>query len=256
MLKSQRKVLLLQRLTVDGQIVAKDVARELSVSEDTIRRDLRELAHKGKLQRVHGGALPSSTAVGDMQIRTKLRPEDKQQLGRIGAAMLQPGQVVMIDGGTTTLELVRAMAKDIQLTVVTHSPTIASALIYHPLVSVIMLGGTLFKHSMVNVGTVTLTAARRIRADLFFLGATGIHPSVGLTAGDFEEAQIKRVLHEQSDETICMASNEKIGAVSHFEIMPVASISQIIVIPSGLNPIQQAMLEIVREQGVSIHHGH
>jgi DeoR/GlpR family transcriptional regulator of sugar metabolism len=76
MLTSQRKKLILTRLTAEGQIVARELAFELRISEDTIRRDLRELAREGKLQRVHGGALPASAAVGDLQIREQVSPKD------------------------------------------------------------------------------------------------------------------------------------------------------------------------------------
>jgi DeoR/GlpR family transcriptional regulator of sugar metabolism len=77
------------------------LAHELGTSEDTIRRDLRELAQGGKLQRVHGGALPASAAVGDLKVREQVSPNDKIELGRAGASMIRPKQVVILDGGTT-----------------------------------------------------------------------------------------------------------------------------------------------------------
>src|ERR1700733_2737395 len=101
MLTAQRKKLILARLDKQGQIIAKDLADELGISEDTVRRDLRELSHAGKLQRVHGGALPSSSAVGDLSEREQVSQIDKIALGRAGAAMIKPRQVVILDGGTT-----------------------------------------------------------------------------------------------------------------------------------------------------------
>ncbi len=86
MLTTQRKQLILSRLKRDGQFIATSFSEVLGISEDTVRRDLRELAAEGHLQRVHGGALPSSAAVGDMHIRAKLAPDDKRLLGRFGAA--------------------------------------------------------------------------------------------------------------------------------------------------------------------------
>src|SRR6267154_3552123 len=97
MLTTQRKKLILARLERDGQLIAKDLAREFDTSEDTIRRDLRELAHAGKLQRVHGGALPASAAIGDLQARQRVSPLEKIALGRFGAAMIERGQVVILD---------------------------------------------------------------------------------------------------------------------------------------------------------------
>src|ERR1700742_1893112 len=107
MLTRQRKEYLLDLLRKTGQIVAKSLSEELGLSEDTIRRDLRELAGEGKLQRVHGGALPASPAVGDMTVREALAPKGKIAVGRAAAQMIRPGQVVILDGGTTTLQLAR-----------------------------------------------------------------------------------------------------------------------------------------------------
>src|SRR5690349_2645212 len=112
MLTAQRKQLIIKRLASHGQIVAKDLARELDTSEDTIRRDLRELALQGRLQRVHGGALPASAAVGDLQMREQVSSRDKQALGRHGATLIQPGQVVLLDGGTTAIQVARHLPAD------------------------------------------------------------------------------------------------------------------------------------------------
>src|SRR6266704_537792 len=94
LLTRQRKTLILKKLKKDGQIVAKDVSRQLALSEDTIRRDLRELAQEGLLQRVHGGALPASPAVADFAGRERITTEGKVAIGRAAAKLIQPGQVV------------------------------------------------------------------------------------------------------------------------------------------------------------------
>src|SRR5688572_2398992 len=107
MLTAQRKQLVLARLARDGQLVAKVLSAELGTSEDTIRRDLRELAQEGKLQRVHGGALPASPALGSLAARRAVAAADKVALGRAGAALVRPRQVLIVDGGTTTTQLVR-----------------------------------------------------------------------------------------------------------------------------------------------------
>ncbi len=229
MLTSQRKQWILDRLRRDGQVIAKAAAGELAVSEDTVRRDLRELARDGALQRVHGGALPASPATGDLARRREVAPQDKTMLGRAGAAMVQPGQVVILDGGTTATQVARHLPRDLAATIVTHSPGIAVELIDHPALDVILIGGRLFKHSMVSVGSAAVDAARRIRADLYFMGVTGVHPQAGLTTGDFEEAGIKRTLHEQAAETVVLASAEKLGAASAFLVLPLAEVSTIVV---------------------------
>ena len=229
MLTTQRKHLILSRLATQGQIVAKALAEELGTSEDTIRRDLRELAQLGKLQRVHGGALPASAATGDLRVREQVSSQEKQALGRCGAQLIKPGQVVMLDGGTTAIQLARHLPADLRATVITHSPNVAVELAAHPHVDIIVLGGRLFRHSMVNVGASVIEAASRYRADLFFLGVTGVHPEAGLSTGDAEEADVKRALHARAAETIVLASSEKLLSASAFVVAPMNALSLLVV---------------------------
>lgn len=229
MLNIQRKQYILDILKRDGQIVAKTLSQELGLSEDTIRRDLRELAQDGLLQRVHGGALPASPAVADFAGRQGLATDGKAAIGRAAAGLIRAGQVVILDGGTTAVQVARHLPADLHATVVTHSPTIAVELVEHPNVEVVMIGGHLFKHSVVNVGAAAIDAMRHIRADIFFMGVTGVHPQAGLSTGDLEEAYIKRALSDRAAETIVLASREKIGAASPYVIMDIDEISGLIV---------------------------
>ncbi len=248
MLTTQRKKILLQRLARDGHLVAKDLAQEWAISEDTIRRDLRELAQAGQLQRVHGGALPASPAVGNMQVRAQVAVEDKVALGRAGAAMVQPGQLVLLDGGTTALQVALHLHPELRATVVTHSPTVAVALAAHPLIEIIVLGGRLFRHSMVNVGAAVIEAAQQLRADMYFMGVTGVHPDAGLCTGDAEEAAVKRCLHQRAAETVVLASSEKLLAASAFVIAPVAAASEVVV-PAGTAP---SVVDALQKSGVVV----
>jgi DeoR/GlpR family transcriptional regulator of sugar metabolism len=248
MLTIQRKQLLLRRLSRDGQILAKDLAEELGTSEDTIRRDLRELAQEGKLQRVHGGALPASAATGDLRVREQVEPADKLALGRAGAAMVKPGQLVILDGGTTALQVARHLSDELRATIVTHSPTVAVELAQHPRLDIIMLGGRLFRHSMVNVGASVIEAASRFRADLYVMGVTGVHAQAGLSTGDDEEAAVKRALHERAAETVVLASHEKLGAASSFVVAPLSAIATLVV-PAG---VPAKILRPFRAAGVQV----
>ncbi|HZF84825.1 MAG TPA: DeoR/GlpR family DNA-binding transcription regulator, partial [Burkholderiaceae bacterium] len=170
MLTRQRQQHILDALRRDGQVVAKALSESLGLSEDTIRRDLRELAAQGRLQRVHGGALPVAPAEADFAGRQRLAPQEKVAIGRAAAAMVQPGQVVFVDGGTTAVQLARHLPPALRATVVTHSPSVAVELVEHPGVEVILIGGRLFKHSVVAVGAAAVEAIARIHADLYFMG--------------------------------------------------------------------------------------
>ncbi|MGP4805892.1 DeoR/GlpR family DNA-binding transcription regulator [Agrobacterium cavarae] len=229
MLTSERKTLIQQVLQKDGRIVAKSFAEELGVSEDTIRRDLRELAKDGLLQRVHGGALPSSPAVADYRAREQMASSAKEKLARAAATLIKPGQIVFLDGGTTNLQIARHLPQTLQATIITHSPSIAVELAHHPVVGVELIGGRLFKHSIVSMGAVSAEAISGIHADMFFLGATGVHPETGATTGNREEAAIKRLIARQCAETILVATEDKIGAASPYLILPLGKLATLVV---------------------------
>lgn len=233
MLTQERKAHILTVLQRDRRIVAKTLSQNLGLSEDTIRRDLRELAADGLLQRVHGGALPASPAVADVAGRWRVSPDAKLQIARIAARMVRPGQVVILDGGTTAVQMARHLAPDLRATVVTHSPSVAVVLAAHAGIEVELIGGRLFKHSIVSVGAVAAEAIARVRADTYFMGVTGVHAELGLTTGDAEEAAIKRALSRQAGETVVLASREKLGAASPFVVLPLSEID-VLVIENGL----------------------
>lgn len=227
MLPATRKDLLLERLRTDGRIVAKEIAAELGLSEDSIRRDLRELDAAGLAVRVYGGALPASPATADYATRTTVAPESKRRVAAAAVALIEPGSAVILDGGTTTLAMVEALPKSYRCTIITHSPTIAAALLGHD-ADVFLIGGQIFKHSAVACGAAAVEAANRISADLFFLGVTGIHPVAGLTTGDAEEAAMKRALAARAAETYVLGSDEKIGAASRYTVLPPGAIAGVI----------------------------
>ena len=229
MLTEQRKQAILALLAQEGQVFSGELSQRYDVSEDTIRRDLRELAAEGKLQRVHGGALPASRATAGFAERVPIESASKRALAAGAARMIAPGQVVLLDGGTTALTLARLLPADLNATVVTHSPNVAVALVDHPGIEVVLIGGKLYKHSIVSVGSAALEALAPIRADLFFMGVTGVHPSAGFSTGDLEEAYMKRALAAHAAETVVLASAEKLHTASRYRIGGLEMASAILV---------------------------
>ncbi|MEN4979453.1 DeoR/GlpR family DNA-binding transcription regulator [Erwinia billingiae] len=248
MLTSQRKQRILEHLLKEGQVLSKDLSVRFEVSEDTVRRDLRELAAEGRLQRVHGGALPSSSATATFSERKSLKTDAKRKVAQKGAELISSGQVVIIDGGTTTSELIACLPDDLRITVVTHSPSIALGLIEHPSIEVILIGGRLFKHSVVTVGAATIEGIGKIQADIFFMGVTGVHAEAGLTTGDYEEACIKRAFSGRAAETVVLVSPEKINAASPFVIGDLGLIDTIVV-DSGAD---ENWVRSIEEKGVTV----
>jgi DeoR/GlpR family transcriptional regulator of sugar metabolism len=228
MLAAERRDHLLGLLAREGKIVAKDVAAELGISEDSVRRDLRDLAAEGRCQRVYGGALPVSPAVADYAARQAVAPDGKREVATVAAGLVRPGSAMILDGGTTALAVAHALPQDLACTVITHSPTVAAALLDHPQIEIVMLGGRIFKHSAVACGAAAVEAAQNISADLCLLGVTGVHPEAGLTTGDAEEAAMKRALAARAADTYILASSEKIGTASRFRVLPLEKISGLI----------------------------
>ena len=248
MLTSQRKTLIAQRLDRDGEIVAKTLAAELDLSEDTIRRDLREMAADGLLKRVHGGALPLAPPLPDFSARQAVATDEKTALGARAAAMIEPGQVIFLDGGTTTAALARLLPRNFAFTVVTHSPTIACELERHPTAEIVLIGGRLYRHSMVSTGAMALEAIRGLKADLYFMGVTAAHPTHGFTTGDMEEAATKRTIAENAAATWVLLTREKLGCASPWKILPLAAATGLL-LPPGLPP---ETLAPDREAGMEI----
>jgi DeoR/GlpR family transcriptional regulator of sugar metabolism len=228
MLAAERRDHLIGLLTREGKIVAKDVAAELGISEDSVRRDLRDLAAEGLCQRVYGGALPVSPAVVDYAARHAVAPDGKRKVAATAARLVRPGGALILDGGTTALAVAHALPHDVACTVITHSPTIAAALLDHPRAELYLLGGRVFKHSAVACGAAAVEAAQNVSADLFLLGVTGVHPEAGLTTGDAEEAAMKRALAARAADTYVLASSEKIGTASRFRVLPWEKVSGLI----------------------------
>lgn len=228
MLTTARKALLIDRLGRDGTLSVTPLAAELNVSEDTLRRDLRDLASEGLLVRVHGGAVPSSPTHRPVAARLGMHAAEKQRLARATVGLIENGSVVIVDGGTTHLHLAAAVPRDRSFTLVTHSPAVASSFEHHDNVEIILIGGRIFRHSMVAFGTETVQAFSRIRADLCLLGVTGVHPKLGLTTGDAEEAALKRFMADAAAETVVAVTPDKMDRANPWCIMPLDRIATLI----------------------------
>ncbi|PLL10194.1 DeoR family transcriptional regulator [Tabrizicola sp. TH137] len=228
MLNSSRKALLLDRLTRDGQLVVASLSAELGVSEDTLRRDLRELAVQGKLVRVHGGAVPASPTHVSLDRRRALHAEDKQGLAQVAADLIADGMIVLVDGGTTHMHIAAALPLTRRATVVTHSPGLAASFEFHVGIDVVLIGGRIFRHSMVALGPEAGLAFAKVKADLCLLGVTGLHPAHGLTTGDPGEAEIKQIMVEAAAETAVLVTADKIGQISPWRIAPLEALSTLV----------------------------
>ncbi|WP_394826202.1 DeoR/GlpR family DNA-binding transcription regulator [Pendulispora albinea] len=248
MLTEERRRWIVAALEREGKVVACELSRLLDVSEDTIRRDLRELAAEGRVQRVHGGALPAPRVSANYAVRATQATSTKTTLARAAAALVRQANVVLVDGGTTNVEIVRHFAPDLHATVVTNSPPVAIALADHPHIEVIVLGGRMFKPSRATVDSVTMEGVRGIRADVCFLGVCSVHPETGVSTLDFSEAHIKRAMVASSAEVVAVAFGEKLGTAAPYLVAPLAELTQLVTEAS----VSEEFLAPYRAAGVTV----
>jgi DeoR/GlpR family transcriptional regulator of sugar metabolism len=248
MLTAERHQYILAALQRQGKVIASELSTVLDVSEDTIRRDLRKLAEAGLLQRVHGGALPSSPAATSYTARQGQSIPAKAAIAQVAVQLVTTGQVIILDGGTTTLYVAERLPADLEATVVTNSPPIAVALANHPRVEVLLVGGRLDKDSLVSVGAATIETFRMIRADLCMLGICSLHPEVGITVPDVEEAYVKRAMIASAAEVVALASAEKLGTAATYTVGALTELTHLVT-ESG---VSDELLGPYRALGITI----
>ncbi|WP_406699915.1 DeoR/GlpR family DNA-binding transcription regulator [Singulisphaera sp. Ch08] len=249
MLTAERQRALLEVLKLEGKVLASGLSRRFGVSEDTIRRDLRELDKAGLLQRVHGGALPRSSISVEYASRQKESTEAKRRIGAAAVKLLHPGELVVLDAGTTPLAVIENLPLDFAVTVVTHSLPAATALAEHPVAEGIVIGGRLFKSARASNGVATVDAYRLIRPDVCILGAAAVHPEAGITTFDAEEAEVKRAMVAYASRVIVLAAGEKLGTVSLHLIAPAGRVTHLVTdsdaAPEVLRQLRELGIEVI-----------
>lgn len=225
----QRQVLIRQILQQNGRVVCADLARQMAVSEHTIRRDLHELSKEGFCKKVYGGAVLPLPDAGSFASRKEQNHAAKDLIAQRCATLIQADSCIFIDAGTTNLALAQALSPDISLTVVTNAPDIAATLLLHPLAEVIMLGGQLQKSTGGCVGQSAIQQVRDMLFDQAFIGGCAMSPEAGLTGFDYADCEFKKVVIEQSSQVIVGLTSEKIPAVARFKIAACQALSLLVV---------------------------
>lgn len=249
-LPEERRQRILDILARDGKVVATALSEQFDVSKDTIRRDLRDLDAAGRLKRVHGGALPRSPGAAPYAARQTQHLSAKRALARKAAQLVRDDQVVLIDGGTTPLEVARHLASDLRATVVTTSAPVVTVLAEHATVEVIVVGGRLDKASMTVTGSAVQERLGQVHADLCFLGVCSLHPEIGITTQEFEEAQLKRLMIQHSSEVIAVVTEDKLGTASPFVVSAIQALTHLVTEPSASEEVMTPYLEA----GITILH--
>ena len=250
MLNEERRRAILEILNRDGRVLVLDLARRFETSQVTIRKDLEELHAHGLIHRTHGGALPAREgALEDPTLREKekLHRKEKLRIAQTAAAMVQEGQVVILDSGTTTTAIAHSLRHFHNLTVVTNAVNIAAEL-SGTAVEVILTGGTLRKNSFSLVGPIAEETLHRLNADILFLGVDGFDVQYGLSTPNLLEAKVNRVMVEVAKRTVAVCDSSKFGRRSLSLIVPPTALHQVVtdrgVLKSDVRLLKKAGIEV------------
>jgi DeoR/GlpR family transcriptional regulator of sugar metabolism len=242
-LAAERQQQILDQLGRDGRVLAAALAEVFATSEDTIRRDLRDLAGRGLCRRVYGGALPVSPASSSAQIRAGEAIDRKAALGRALAALINPASLLFVDSGSTNLAAVKALPDDLRLTVATHDPAIAAAVLAKPQVTLWLIGGRVSREVGAALGGRTLADIEALRPELALLGVCALDPVAGLAAFDPEDAEIKRALLRNSSRVAAGILNEKLETSAPFALGPAESLDRVVLEADAPEPIARAFAD-------------
>lgn len=210
----ERHQRILSMLTANQQVSATDLSDMLGVSRETVRRDLLDLERIGKVSRVHGGAiLPDARSEDPFRQRMETHLRAKSEIAKKAVSLIQPGETIMVDAGSTTAVFARELLKVPGISVITNSLDVATTLQAAGL-DVVLLGGRIAADVPATVGELTLSEIRRFEVDLCFSAPVALHPVKGAFFYDLHEAEISIAMAAQSKRTVVLAHHTKLGATS------------------------------------------
>lgn len=248
MIKAERQQRLTEHIKNKQSAQLKELSELLNVSEDTVRRDIKELADLGIVKAVRGGAIAHSPVPHHYRDREHLQLEQKQLIAKKALDFIEDGQVVFFDGGTSSLAVAAALPKERSIVVVTNSFPIVNALEDHPLAELIFLGGRLNKDAFTTVGVDTVDAIRTIKSDLAFLGICSIDLTAGITTRDYDDCIIKRNIVANAKFVIALSTTNKIGTAEPFYVGPVHAIDVVLTDTE----VELSLRTAFKDEGVSI----
>ena len=247
MLKKERQEFILREINLHNKVLTSDLCEAISVSEDTIRRDLSELADTGDIIKVHGGALSKSFHVS-FQSNGVYSHDNKKLIAQKAVRLIRDGMFVLTTGGTTIIELAKALPQHLRATFFTGSLPAAMEYIQHPNIEVIFIGDKISKNSKITVGGDAITKIKQINADICFLGINAIDAENGLTDNDWEVVQVKKAMMQSSKKVVALTIAEKINSLQKIKI---AGIEELDAMITDMDP-GDMIFDAYKEKGVEI----
>ena len=248
MLKEERYNFIMNEVKMRNRVLLTDLAIKLAVSEDTVRRDLKFLDKRGQVKKVHGGAISNSFHLYHYKENDIYAHESKSIIAQKAHSLLKEGQVILMSGGTTNLELARLLPQNFQATVFTMSLPVAMQLLEHPMIETIFIGGRLSNEAQIALGSETVQTLSQLKADLCFLGTGHLDAEYGFTEIDWEVVQLKKAMIQASKKIVSLTISEKINSVQRYKVCETKAIHTLITELKPYDPF----LESFRKQGLEI----
>lgn len=243
MKKKDRQQKVVDEVSINRKVSSSFLSEKLNVSEDTIRRDIKELDKKGLLTKVHGGAISTMQKLYHYNEDVIYKREEKVIIAKKAITLIEDGMVIIMSGGTTNLMLAKLFPKDIKATIYTYSLPIAMQLVEHPNVETIFIGGRIHGNSMVTTGIDVIQFLSNITANLCFIGVSGFSLEQGITGEGYEVALVKKAMIKASERNIYLSTSNKLNIRLNYDICSLTEIDLAITDLDISDPILKPYVE-------------
>jgi DeoR/GlpR family transcriptional regulator of sugar metabolism len=237
MLKKERQAYILHQVNLHNKVLSSSLCTEINVSEDTIRRDLQELAEDGKVIKVHGGALSHSFNHVYFSANGVYSQNQKKTIAQKAISLIHNGMFVLTSGGTTIIEMARSLPPQLKATFISGSIPAILEYMNHPNIEVILIGDKISKNSKITVGSEAIAKIRQVKADICFLGTNAIDAEHGITDSDWEVVQLKKAMIESCKKIVCLSIAEKVNTVQPIQVCGLTEIDTLITELDPGNPV-------------------
>ena len=243
MLKKERQAYILHQVNLHNRVLSAALCTEIQVSEDTIRRDLQELAEEGKVIKVHGGALSHSFNHVHFPVNGVYSQNQKKIIAQKAIALIRDGMFILTSGGTTIIELARLLPPQLKATFISGSIPVILEYMLHPNIEVILVGDKISKNAKITVGSEAIAKIKQVKADICFLGTNAIDNKQGITDNDWEVVQLKKAMIDSSKKVVCLCIAEKVNTVQPIQVCPLNEIDTLVTELDPADPVLQAYVD-------------
>ena len=228
MLKEERHKIIMKEINLHHKVLSVDLSNLLRVSEDTIRRDLKELSEEDRIIKVHGGAISKSFVRPFVADNNIYAHEEKKKIARKALSLMQNDMTLLFEGGTTILELANQLPQKMNLTIFTVSPQVAITLSDFENINVYTIGGKLNKNGNIHTGAGVINDISDIKYDICFMGVNAISIENGVTDMDWETVQVNKAMIKASKQTVLLTISEKLNISKKYKVADLDHISYLI----------------------------